>query len=384
MDFKAKSAQRPRVLSIDNSEANRRWIEKTLASAFEVRTTKSGTDCLSSVHAFAPDIILLDVDLPNPDNFKVCQQIRADKDFATTPILFLSHLINQNDQIKGFQAGVDEYIVKPIDADKLVSTLELSLERAHKKLAQKEESEAYPTIEQNIRSLHEYLLTLISHNPSHTLPNLTLNTLEKFGLKGAIYWHDTGETYSSVGPLTDLEHVLLKQATQSFPVDHSARFVWGCHTFGAIIHNMPSTRSNQYQTMRQIVSTLFRATESKARTNAQSAPQSQNFIKASSELAVDKLDTNALYQLSVNLEATIASIENQSEQQLQKITQQLQELASDTNRAEKDRQLLQQMLNQSIQIRIAIYDQCLELQSQHQALARLLDEAQSKEQALVE
>lgn len=372
MDSRAKYATRPKVLSIDSSLTNQKSVEQALTAEYELKTTASGEHCLDTLQSFAPDIILLDIDLPNSDALKVCRQIRQSVQFVHTPILFLSHMNSQNEKLKGFEAGGDDYVAKPINPSALIAKLNLSLERAQKKPKDKSEAAAYPLLDVNIETLNEYLLNLIELDNSQRLGDLMLTTLDRLGLKAALYWHASGDTYSSIGPLTDLENVLLQQATQSFPVDHSARFVWGSSSFGAIIHNMPSPKSEQFQTMRQIVTTLFKATSSKMQ--KLSSLSSSIVFNTDAELSSNPpFDSNSLRVHGYKLEAALDNLEHQSELHLRKITQTLQTLANDESRSDFDRQQFQRLLNQSIQTRIAIYDQCLELQSQYRQILTCLN-----------
>ncbi len=365
MDSKVKQAALPKVLLIDSNLTNQKIVTDALYSAFDLKSVGAGITCLEDLFEFHPDVILLDVDLPNSESLKICRMIRAEPNFAYTPILFLSHMNVEGEQLKGFAAGGDDYLSKPINPEQLVNKLALSLDRAQQKLPVRAGA-PYPALTLATRNLLDYMITLIELDHGARLGELMLATLDKLGLKGAIFWHSNGETHSSIGSLTDLETVLLQQATQSFPLDHSARFIWGSCHFGAIIHNMPSPRNEQYQTMRQLVTTLFKATHSKL--DSRSGFVTTHLDEDSFASAKEAVDLGSLKLHCFQLEAALDNLENDSESHLRRISQTLQQLANDSHRSERDRQQFQKLLNQCIQTRIAIYDQCLALQTEYQQI----------------
>ena len=82
-------------------------------SGYQVFTAFHGKEALQKL-ACQPDIILLDINMPDMDGLSVCQQIR---EHLSCPILFLTARIETADKIRGFSVGADDYIVKPIDLD---------------------------------------------------------------------------------------------------------------------------------------------------------------------------------------------------------------------------------------------------------------------------
>jgi DNA-binding response OmpR family regulator len=74
-----------------------------------------------------PDLIILDLMMPDPDGFKVCRMLRADTRFIFTPILILTVLDDTDSRIVAFGAGADDYLIKPYDVDELVMTIKTLL-----------------------------------------------------------------------------------------------------------------------------------------------------------------------------------------------------------------------------------------------------------------
>lgn len=106
----------------------RRYFE---LEGYEVLTAYDGRQALEKA-AWLPDLILLDINMPEVDGLTVCQRIRA---HISCPILFLTARMEAGDQIEGFQAGADDYVVKPFDLDELGARVGAHLRREGRRQA---------------------------------------------------------------------------------------------------------------------------------------------------------------------------------------------------------------------------------------------------------
>ena len=104
-------------------------LESHRQSVFRILTAYSGQEALQKA-GNNPDLILLDINMPDIDGLTVCQKIR---DYITCPILFLTARIESGDKIIGFQAGADDYIVKPFDLDELGARIAAHLRREQRR-----------------------------------------------------------------------------------------------------------------------------------------------------------------------------------------------------------------------------------------------------------
>ena len=103
---------------------------------YDVITAVNGTEAMKKAGK-QPDIILLDINMPDIDGLEVCSRIRA---FVNCPILFLTARIGDSDKIKGFGIGGDDYIVKPFSIDELGARVAAHLQRERR---QKETPKIY-------------------------------------------------------------------------------------------------------------------------------------------------------------------------------------------------------------------------------------------------
>ena len=96
-------------------------------SGFEVHPAANGRDALDAVGEVKPDLIVLDVMLPDLDGFDVCQRLRRDND--RTPVLFLTARDATEDKVRGLTMGGDDYLIKPFSLDELVARINAVLRR---------------------------------------------------------------------------------------------------------------------------------------------------------------------------------------------------------------------------------------------------------------
>jgi two-component system alkaline phosphatase synthesis response regulator PhoP len=119
-----------RILVVDDEEDILEFISYNLKKeGFEVSTARNGKDAIREAKSFKPDLILLDVMMPEMDGIETCIELRANERFKNTLIAFLTARSEDYSQIAGFEAGADDYIAKPIRPRVLVSRINAMLRR---------------------------------------------------------------------------------------------------------------------------------------------------------------------------------------------------------------------------------------------------------------
>lgn len=117
------------LLIVDDERGIVDMLKACFSSQYEVLTAYSGQEALQKVE-YQPDLILLDINMPEIDGLSVCKIIRES---ITCPILFLTARIESADKIIGFQAGADDYILKPFDLDELEARVAAHLRREQRR-----------------------------------------------------------------------------------------------------------------------------------------------------------------------------------------------------------------------------------------------------------
>jgi len=105
-----------RILVVDDIEANVRLLEaKLTADYYEVSVAYDGQSALDKAAAELPDIVLLDVMMPEMDGFEVCRRLKADPVTRHIPVVLVTALDGRRDRLSGLEAGADDFLTKPID-----------------------------------------------------------------------------------------------------------------------------------------------------------------------------------------------------------------------------------------------------------------------------
>ena len=142
-----------RVLIIDDEEPIRHFLRVALSGQlYEISEAASGKEGLIAARDEKPDVIILDLDLPDIDGVEVTRLIR---EWTQTPIIILSVRGSENDKIFALDAGADDYLTKPFSIRELLARLRVSLRRAERPT-----SEAIFTIGDLIVDVDKRLVTL--------------------------------------------------------------------------------------------------------------------------------------------------------------------------------------------------------------------------------
>ncbi|HEY9881198.1 MAG TPA: response regulator, partial [Leptolyngbyaceae cyanobacterium] len=102
------------VLIVDDIPENLRLLTELLSQlGYSVRSVRSGQMALKTLQVKLPDIILLDIKMPDMDGYQVCERLKANRATQHVPVIFVSALDEVFDKVRAFQAGGVDYITKP-------------------------------------------------------------------------------------------------------------------------------------------------------------------------------------------------------------------------------------------------------------------------------
>lgn len=120
---------RQKLLIVDDEQGIADMMTTYFSGQYEILTAYSGPEAIEKA-VCQPDLILLDINMPGMDGLSVCETIR---EHVTCPVLFLTVRVETADKIRGFQAGGDDYIVKPFDLDELGARVAAHLRREQRR-----------------------------------------------------------------------------------------------------------------------------------------------------------------------------------------------------------------------------------------------------------
>jgi DNA-binding response OmpR family regulator len=121
------------IMVVDDNPANLKLLEDMLRQhRYEVRSFPRGRLALAAAEEEPPDLILLDINMPEMNGYEVCEQLKQSERLAGVPVIFLSALDATEDKVKGFQSGGVDYISKPFQFEEVRARVEthLKLRRA--------------------------------------------------------------------------------------------------------------------------------------------------------------------------------------------------------------------------------------------------------------
>ncbi|GAA2607382.1 response regulator transcription factor [Dactylosporangium fulvum] len=119
----------PKVLVVDDEASIRALLSATLRlTGFEVRVATGGREALAAAAEYAPDLVVLDVMMPDLDGFEVAQRLRTSG--RPVPVLFLTARDSVEDRISGLTVGADDYVAKPFSLEEVVLRIRAILRRS--------------------------------------------------------------------------------------------------------------------------------------------------------------------------------------------------------------------------------------------------------------
>jgi DNA-binding response OmpR family regulator len=121
------NSNKKRILAVDD-EPRYTWAIQSILEAigYEVMTAPDGEQAIDLTSTYKPDLILLDVRLPDSNGYDVCRKIR---EYSTVPVIMLTALAEERDKVRGLDAGADDYITKPFSAQELLARVRALLRR---------------------------------------------------------------------------------------------------------------------------------------------------------------------------------------------------------------------------------------------------------------
>ncbi|PKN18437.1 MAG: hypothetical protein CVU71_13155 [Deltaproteobacteria bacterium HGW-Deltaproteobacteria-6] len=126
----SSNEHKPTILVVDDTPDNLTLITSLLRDLYRVKIAVSGKKALQiAFSGERPDLILLDIMMPEVDGYEVCRQLKGDSETRDIPVIFLTAKTEIEDEVKGFEFGAADYITKPISPPILLARV-----RTHLKL----------------------------------------------------------------------------------------------------------------------------------------------------------------------------------------------------------------------------------------------------------
>ena len=131
----APSTPSSRILIVEDTPANIQTLTATLKErGYQISVATNGRQALDIVGKVRPDLILLDVMMPEMDGFETCRRLKASEQWRQIPVIFLTAKTDTADIVKGFELGAVDYVAKPFNAHELLARVNthLTIDRLHR------------------------------------------------------------------------------------------------------------------------------------------------------------------------------------------------------------------------------------------------------------
>lgn len=162
---------------------------------FDTETAENGREGLEKVRSFKPDLVLCDVMMPEMDGHAVVQHLRADKETALTPFIFLTAQSDKNALRIGMNYGADDYLTKPVIREDLLAAIETRLDRA-----------------EAVRAQMSAVAASASFNPDFSSPGPLQRTLNVTGREAEVLlWVAQGKSNGDIAVILEMSEKTVKQ-----------------------------------------------------------------------------------------------------------------------------------------------------------------------------
>ncbi len=204
--------ERDRILIADDDPTNIAIIEELLGDNYEVKTVSTGPDVLEVILDFRPALILLDIMMPGLDGYEVCRRIRMTPSLMSTRVIVVSGKAMVSERLKGYQAGADDYVVKPFDTDELLAKVRVYLRM------------------QSVREAKEFKDSVLSaiYNKTQGTIETVMQSVQKFARDEELDANQRKSTLESINTaLRELQDFFEEVTPDTIPSEESARQLQG-------------------------------------------------------------------------------------------------------------------------------------------------------------
>ncbi|MCP4748660.1 MAG: response regulator [Desulfobacteraceae bacterium] len=147
------------ILIVDDTPINLHLLSNILKmSGYSPRSAISGQIALQSVYKNPPDLILMDINMPEMNGFEVCLQLKTNEKLKNIPVIFISALTDTEDKIKAFEAGGQDYITKPFHAEEVLARVDTHMKIRRYQIELTEKSNSLQTALDKLKATQKQLV----------------------------------------------------------------------------------------------------------------------------------------------------------------------------------------------------------------------------------
>lgn len=257
------------ILVVDDHQDNRDLLQDIFEDDYDIAQAENGTACLKYCDENKPDLILLDVNMPDLDGFEVCRRLKANPETGLIPVVFVTALASAQDRIAGYEVGAEDYIIKPFNDEIIMEIVSKVLDRQSQMANfEKQNKEAMNTAFQAMASSAElggiiqFLQASFTYKSSQALASGLLEALANFGLNSCVNIR-TGyrDEYFGCEQGSMEAKVLMNFRDRDRLLDFGARTLVNGKNISVLVKNMPLDKQDLYGRIKDHLTVLISGSE---------------------------------------------------------------------------------------------------------------------------
>jgi CheY-like chemotaxis protein len=249
---------------VDDNSDNRKLMRMILEDDYTLCEARTGMECLSSIAEKRPDLILLDVNMPGINGYDVCRRLKGDPVTAVIPVIFISAMDLPEHRLEGYEAGGEEYIVKPINEDSFLTKVRATLEVQERyKALQQQANEAMSaaleamTASSEMGSIVRFMMDCNQCQGFEQLYKAISSTMSQLGLVTACRIDDGDNTHFFDCGWQSLEAKVMTKCRIGHRIyDFGTRTVFSDNHISLLVKNMPVDDPHRLGRMKDNVAIL--------------------------------------------------------------------------------------------------------------------------------
>ena len=314
-----------KILAVDDEPFNLEIIEEILEELeFELQVATSGPECLNMVEGYMPQVILLDVSMPQMNGYEVCKALKANPNTAHIIVMFVSARGTVEERMEGYSVGAEDYIVKPFGHDELKSKLKnLNQVLVEKQSLEKQVEDATSTAFNAMANSSEmgqivnYVENIGFINDPQELGKALIDCLQSFDLQSNVEFRENNEISHFAlngvcSPIVVELFEMLKNKGRLHEFSH--RILVNYELISLLILNMPDHDPDKHGRIRDHVCFIVSVTEQQLRA-----------ITTKKMLEAQQAKLNAVASTVHSKFHGLISLLNDNRQNNEKVFKQLQE-----------------------------------------------------------
>jgi CheY-like chemotaxis protein len=257
-----------RVLVVDDDQSTRILHRTALSVQFDVETAGSGREAVQICKARIPDLVLLDVMMPEMDGYETCRLIR---EFTDIPIIFATANDTLAEHLKAFDAGGDDIITKPLVREILLRKVSLAIQHKHEKSSLAREKDTLQSMAMNFLSavgesgvLQQFMQASLTCSTPDELGRHLVTAISNFGLDCSVLIRNENSpaVLTSHKEANEIERAILEQAaTMGRIFQFKQKLVVNYDQVSVIVNNMPMDESEKTGRLRDNITMLAEMTD---------------------------------------------------------------------------------------------------------------------------